>query len=97
MERDTHEPPLADATGMERPDDLPAMEAGDDESRRDEATGDEKTALEGAAGIAATHRAFGGGAVNAAGGIGTHVPTDEDEHMDGGVDESKDSTDPRGY
>lgn len=97
MERDTNEAPLADATGMERPDDLPAMEAGDDESRRDEATGDEKTALEGAAGIAATHRAFGGGALNAAGGIGTHVPTDEDEHMDGGVDESKDSTDPRGY
>lgn len=97
MERDTNEAPLADATGMERPDDLPAMEAGDDESRRDEATGDEKTALEGAAGIAATHRAFGGGALNAAGGIGTHVPTDEDEHMDGGVHESKDSTDPRGY
>ncbi len=97
MERDTNEAPLADATGMERPDDLPAMEAGDDESRRDEATGDEKTALEGAAGIAATNRAFGGGALNAAGGIGTHVPTDEDEHMDGGVHESKDSTDPRGY
>lgn len=97
MERDTNEAPLADATGMERPDDLPAMEPGDDESRRDEATGDEKTALEGAAGIAATNRAFGGGALNAAGGIGTHVPTDEDEHMDGGVDESKDSSDPRGY
>ena len=97
MERDTNEAPLADATGMERPDDLPAMEAGDDESRRDEATGDEKTALEGAAGLAATHRAFGGGALNAAGGIGTHVPTDEDEHMDGGVHESKDSSDPRGY
>jgi hypothetical protein len=25
------------------------------------------------------------------------VPTDEDEHMDSGVDESKDSSDPRGY
>ncbi|HJP71176.1 MAG TPA: hypothetical protein VJ975_05610 [Candidatus Limnocylindria bacterium] len=97
MERDTDDRPLADATGMERPDDLPAMEAGDDESRREEATGDEKTALEGASGIAATHRAFGGGAINAAGGIGTDVPTDEDEHMDAGVDESKDSTDPRGY
>jgi hypothetical protein len=47
--------------------------------------------------MAATHRAFGGGAVNAAVGIGTHAPTDETEHMDGGVDESKDSTDPRGY
>ena len=34
MERDTNEAPLADATGMERPDDLPAMEPGDDESRR---------------------------------------------------------------
>lgn len=97
MERNPKESPLADATGMERPDDLPAMEAGDDESRREEATGDEKTALEGASGIAATHRAFGGGAVNAAGGIGTDVPTDEDEQMDAGVDESKDSTDPRGY
>jgi hypothetical protein len=97
MERDTDDRPLADATGMERPDDLPAMEPGDDESRRDEAGGDEKTALEGASGIAATQRAFGGGAMNSAGGIGTHVPTDEDEHMDAGVDESKDSSDPRGY
>jgi hypothetical protein len=25
------------------------------------------------------------------------VPTDEDEHMHSGVDESKDSSDPRGY
>ena len=96
MERD-RSGPLADATGMERPDEVPAMEPGVDESRRDEATGDEKTAVEGAAGIGATQRAFGGGAVNAAGGIGTHVPADEDEHMDAGVDESKDSSDPRGY
>ena len=73
------------------------MEPGVEESRRDEATGDEKTAVEGAAGIGATQRAFGGGAMNAAGGIGTHVPADEDEHMDAGVDESKDSSDPRGY
>ena len=97
MERETEDQPLADATGLERPDELPAMEAGDDESRRDEASGDEKTALEGASGIAATHRAFGGGSMNRAGGIGTDVPTDEDEEMSARVDESKDSTDPRGY
>lgn len=97
MERNASDRPLADATGLERPDELPAMEGGDEESREAEASGDEKTAVEGAAGIAATHRAFGGGAVNAAGGIGTHVPADEDEHMEPGVDESKDSSDPRGY
>jgi hypothetical protein len=37
--------------------------------------------------------------VNAAGGIGTHVPADEDEHVTRG-DESEDpggSSDPRGY
>lgn len=38
-----------------------------------------------------------GGAMNASGGMGTPVPADEDEHMDAGVDEPKDSTDPRGY
>lgn len=96
MERDTSERPLADATGMDRPEELPAMEPGDEESRTDEATGDEKTAVEGASGIAATHRAFGGGTANTAGGIGTHVPTDEDEHMQVG-EEGDSSTDPRGY
>ena len=96
MEREPSDRPLADGTGMDRPEELPAMEAGDEESRTDEATGDEKTAVEGVSGIAATHRAFGGGAMNAAGGIGTHVPTDEDEHMDGDIDDEG-SSDPRGY
>jgi hypothetical protein len=98
-ERDT-ETTIADATGMERPDDEPAMapakELTDAEA---EATGGEKTLTEGMSGVAATHRAFGGGAVNAAGGIGTHVPADEDEHVTRG-DESEDpggSSDPRGY
>lgn len=97
MERDSSERPLADATGMERPDELPAMESGDEESRTDEASGAEKTAVEGASGIAAIHRGFGGGTANTAGGIGTHVPADEDEHMDVGEGEDEGTTDPRGY
>ncbi len=95
MEREHEDRPLADGTGMDRPDELPAMESGDEESRTDEASGAEKTAVEGASGIAATHRGFGGEA-NIPGGIGTHDPTHEDEHMDG-PDETKDSSDPRGY
>ncbi len=95
MEREAKDSPLADGTGMDRPDELPAMAAGYEESRTGEADGGEKTAVEGASGIAATHRAFGGGAMNAAGGIGTHVPADEDEHMDADADTG--STDPRGY
>ncbi|HEX2883175.1 MAG TPA: hypothetical protein VHQ42_01250 [Candidatus Limnocylindria bacterium] len=101
MERDIDEragkDSLPDGAGMERPNELPAMESGDPESREDEATGDEKTAIEGAAGIAATHRAFGGGADEATGGIGTRVPTDDDAHMDADRDEAEGSTDPRGY
>ena len=91
---------VADATGMERSDDEPAMPAAkeltDDEA---EAGGDEKTVTEGMSGVAATHRAFGGGAVNAAGGIGTHVPADEDEHVTRGDEEpdTEGSSDPRGY
>jgi hypothetical protein len=87
---DAEDTPLADGTGMERPNDLPAMESGDAESRRPEASGDEKTAVEGASGLGATNRAFGAGSITATGGIGTNVPTDEDEAMN-------DSTDPRGY
>lgn len=91
---------IADATGMDRPDDEPAMPAAkdltDDEA---EASGDEKTVTEGLSGVAATHRAFGGGALNAAGGIGTHVPADEDEHVTTGDGEAdtEGSSDPRGY
>ena len=96
MERETNDRPLADATGLERPNELPAMESGDEQSRKDEATGDEKTAIEGAAGNAAIQRGFGG-QTGVPGGIGTHVPADEDAHMDAGVNESGDSTDPRGY
>lgn len=82
---------------MDRPDELAAMESGDEEAREDQASGDEKTAVEGASGVAATNRAFGGTA-NIPGGIGTHVPADEDEHMDAPApEESEDSTDPRGY
>jgi hypothetical protein len=77
---------LADGTGLDRPDDAPAMPAAKDlgrqdaDSEADEASGAEKTAVEGLSGIAATHRAFGGGSIGRAGGIGTHVPTDEDDH-----------------
>jgi len=100
-ERD-HDDPLADATGMERSDDSPAMPAAKDlTSGEAEASGDERTAVEGASGLAATHRAFGGGSVGRAGGIGTHVPTDEDEHAGAPDAEdppaASDSTDPRGY
>jgi hypothetical protein len=98
-ERDT-DATIADATGMERSDDEPAMppakELADGEA---EATGGEKTEVEGMSGVAATHRAFGGGTAGSAGGIGTHVPTDEDEHVTrpGDRQESEDATDPRGY
>ncbi|MDQ2689996.1 MAG: hypothetical protein M3Y29_06955 [Chloroflexota bacterium] len=96
MERDTSERPLADATGLDRPEDLPAMESGDEESREPEASGGEKTAVEGAAAHAAVQRGFGG-QTGVPGGIGSHVPADEDEHMDAGVGEGEESTDPRGY
>jgi hypothetical protein len=92
--------PIADATGMERSDDEPAMPAAKElTDGQAEATGDEKTAAEGLSGIAATHRAFGGGTANSAGGIATHVPVDEDEHVTrgDGDDEADGPTDPRGY
>ena len=98
--------PIADGTGMDEPDDAPAMPAAKDLSDGgDEAGGDERTAVEGLSGIGATNRAFGGGALNAAGGIGTHVPAEGDDHapdLDDPDDrdrpaEPADSTDPRGY
>jgi hypothetical protein len=91
---------LADATGMDEPAGRPAMESGrdvSDESAEDEATGDEKTAIEGAAGLAATHRGFGATSTDIEGGAGTHVPAEGDEHMTDAPDERKDSSDPRGY
>jgi hypothetical protein len=101
---DEHDP-LADGTGLEGSDDAPAMPAAKDHARRDDdpaadgAGGGEKTAVEGLSGIAATHRAFGGGSLGRAGGIGTHVPTDEDDHGSlGPIDESDGgdaTTDPR--
>jgi hypothetical protein len=98
MERRDHEDTIADATGMERPDDAPAMPAAKDLDDAHEASGDEHTAIEGMSGIAATHRAFGGGSVGRAGGIGTHVPADEDDHpRDTEPGDADASTDPRGY
>jgi hypothetical protein len=91
---------LADATGMDEPAGRPAMESGNDEaddSAEDEATGDERTAIEGAAGLAATHRGFGGTSTDIEGGAGTNVPAEDDEQMTDAPDERKDSTDPRGY
>ncbi len=91
---------LGDATGMDGPNDQPAMNPGhdvSDEKAVDEARGDEKTAIEGAAGLAATHRGFGAAPTNIEGGIGTHVPAEGDEHMTDAPDERKDSSDPRGY
>ena len=103
MERDRDErtgfDSLADGTGMDRPADQPAMPSGkvDPSTEHDEATGDEKTAVEGVAGIGALNQAWGGTPTNAEGGVGTHVPTDGDEHARSVPDESKDSSDPRGY
>ncbi len=90
---------LADGTGMDRRDDEPAMSSGkvDPSAENDEATGDEKTAVEGVAGIGALNQAWGGPPTNAEGGAGTHVPTDDDQHTRAVPDESKDSSDPRGY
>jgi hypothetical protein len=98
MEREQSDGPLADATGMDRPDELPAMRPGDEESRHDDATGDETTAVEGAAGVAAAHRTFGGQMPGAVAGAGTHVPADGDADEHGATEDEggRDSTDPRG-
>jgi hypothetical protein len=91
---------LGDATGMEAENDQKAMNPGrdvSDEAAEDEAGGDEKTAIEGAAGLGATNRGFGGMAADIEGGAGTHVPAEGDEHMTDAPDERKDSSDPRGY
>lgn len=91
---------LGDATGMDRSDEQSAMQSGRDASdpaAGDEAGGGEKTAIEGAAGLGATHRTWGGTPTGVEGGAGTHVPAEGDEHMDDAPDERKDSSDPRGY
>jgi hypothetical protein len=91
---------LGDATGMEAENDQSVMNPGhdvSDEKAEDEAGGDEKTAIEGAAGLAATHRSFGAMTADIQGGAGTHVPAEGDEHMTDAPDERKDSSDPRGY
>lgn len=101
MDRRDHDDPVADGTGMESPDDEPAMPAAKELVEPPEASGDESTAVEGLSGVAATHRAFGGGTPGSAAGIGTHVPVDEDEHVREGDDLADegvtDSSDPRGY
>lgn len=101
---------LTDGTGMDRPDDVPAMPSAKELTRSDgqtdEASGGEKAAVEGMSAIAATQAAFGGGSAHAAGGIGTHVIVDGDDHEPAGADQHSDSdvnadagasTDPRGY
>ena len=91
---------LADATGIEESADRSAMDAQHDVSEpeaEDAPTGDEETAIEGAAGLAASHRAWGGMPTDIEGGAGTHVPAEGDEHMPSTPDERKDSSDPRGY
>ena len=98
--RDSGLDSLEDATGMNRPDDQEPMRPGRDVSdaaAEDEATGDEKTAIEGASGLGATHEAWGATPTGVEGGAGTHVPAEGDEHMDDAPDERKDSSDPRGY
>lgn len=91
---------LADATGMDRPDEQAAMRSNrdvSDEEAEDAPTGDEETAIEGAAGMAATQRSWGATATEIEGGAGTHVPAQGDEHMPDTPDERLDSSDPRGY
>lgn len=99
-ERESSLDSLKDATGMNRPDDRGPMRPGRDVSdaaAEEEATGDEKTAIEGAAGLGATHEAWGATPTGVEGGAGTHVPAEGDEHMEDAPDERKDSSDPRGY
>ena len=90
---------LGDATGNEAPNAQEPMNPGHDVSDEavEEPAGDEKTAIEGAAGLAATHRGFGAAPTNIQGGAGTHVPAEGDEHMANAPDERRDSSDPRGY
>ena len=78
---------IKDATGMDTPNDEPAMTSGDQHTT--EADGGEKTEVEGLAGLGATNRAFGGRPPQVQGGIGTDVPA-ADEEKEG-------SLDPRGY
>lgn len=99
-ERESGVESLKNATGMERPDEQEPMRPGhdvSDEHAEDEASGDEKAAIEGAAGLGATHKTWGGTPTGAEGGAGTHVPAEGDEHMDDAPEERKDRSDPRGY
>jgi hypothetical protein len=91
---------LGDATGMDAPDAVSPMEPADDSDRPDAeegAGGDERTAIEGAAGLGATHRGFGATPADIEGGAGTNVPPEDDEESGARAPEDRDSTDPRGY
>lgn len=99
QERESGIDSLEDATGMERRDEREPMRPGhdvSDEQAEEEAGGDEKTAIEGAAGLGATHQAWGATPTGVEGGAGTHVPAEGDEHMDDAPRERKDRSDPRG-
>ncbi len=99
-ERETGFASLRDATGVEPDDERSPMDPGHDVSdpeAEEEATGDEKTAIEGAAGLGATHETWGATPTGVEGGAGTHVPAEGDEHMDDAPEERKDRSDPRGY
>ena len=94
---------VKDATGMDTPNDEPAMTSGDEQTTdaqlagdeqaqhgdEPEADGGEKTEVEGMAGLGATNQSFGGRPPQVQGGIGTDVPA-ADEEKEG-------SLDPRGY
>lgn len=99
-ESDTGFDSLEDATGMDRPDERSPIQSGrdvEDAGDPDEASGDEKTAVEGAAGLGATQETWGGTPTGVEGGAGTHVPAEGDEHRPDAPDERRDSSDPRGY
>lgn len=90
---------LADATGMDEREERPAMSSGSDApaGETDEATGDERTAVEGAAADGALNAGWGGIPTRVPGGAMTDVPAEEDEAGAGAPDERKDTSDPRGY
>lgn len=91
---------LEDATGMERRDERSPMESGrdvSDENAADEAGGDERTAIEGVAGLGATHEAWGATPTGVEGGAGTRVPPEGDEDTDAAGEPRTESSDPRGY
>lgn len=99
-ERDSGIDALKDATGMEGGDDESPMASGrdvSDERAAEEAGGDERTAIEGAAGLAATQRGWGATPTGVEGGAGTNVPPEGDDELASAEEPRTKSSDPRGY